>query len=216
MMREPEISAEIRERKGKSYARKLRRTGEIPCVLYGIEEKPVTLQINRRAFEKLLAETRSVFVVHYGDIKQRSVVKEIQHHPVKGDIIHVDLQRIKAGQEISLAVPLKFIGTSPGVKMGGIFQELCLELEITCLPKYLPNEIEIDISGLNIGDSIHVSDLKLEHIKIEGDVHTALCSVIMPKKVEEITVEAEEELEEEEAEPEVISKSRKDEEEEAE
>jgi len=215
-MREPEISAEIRERKGKSFARKLRRSGEIPCVLYGIEAEPVTLQMNRRAFEKLLTETRSVFVVHYGDIKQRTVVKEIQHHPVKGDIIHVDLQRIKAGQEISLAIPLHFVGVSPGVKMGGVFQELRSELEITCLPKYIPNEIEVDISELNIGDSLHISDLKLEHIKIEGDIHTALCSVVMPKKVEEITVEAEEELEEEEAEPEVISKSKKEEEEEAE
>ncbi len=216
-MHEPEITAEIREHKGKSFARKLRRSGEIPCVLYGIKQESVPLKMNRREFEKLLVETRSVFVVHYGATKQRSVVRDIQYHPVKGDIIHVDLQRIKEGQEITIAVPLTFVGNSPGVKMGGIFQELRSELEVTCLPKYLPNDIEIDISGLSIGDSIHVEDLKLEHLTIEDDLQTALCSVVMPKKVEEITAEEEEEeLEEGEAEPEVITKSKKAEEEEAE
>ncbi len=215
-MHEPEISAEIREQKGKSFARKLRRSGEIPCVLYGINQDVVSLKMKRREFEKLLAETRSVFVVHYGDTKQRSVVKDIQYHPVKGDIIHVDLQRIKAGQEITLTVPLKFVGEAPGVKMGGILQEIRSELEITCLPKYLPNEIEVDISELGIGENIHVGDLKLEHLTIEDDEHTALCAVAMPKIAEEEAEEEEVEEEEEEVEPEVITKSKKDEEEEAE
>ena len=103
----------------------------------------------------------------------------------------------------------------PGVKMGGVFQELRSELEITCLPKYLPNEIDINISELGIGESIHVSDLQLEHITVEEDVHMAICSVVMPKKMEEITTEEAEE-EEEEAEPEVITKSKKEEEEETE
>jgi large subunit ribosomal protein L25 len=214
-MHEPEIAAEVREQKGKSFARKLRRSGEIPCVLYGINEDVVSLKMKRREFEKLLSETRSVFVVHYGDTRQRSVVKDIQYHPVKGDIIHVDLQRIKAGQEITLTVPLKFVGQAPGVKMGGLFQELHSELEITCLPKYLPNEIEVDISELGIGENIHVGDLKLEHITIEDDEHTALCSVVMPRVAEEPEIEEAEE-EEEEAEPELITKSKKDEEEEAE
>jgi len=99
--------------------------------------------------------------------------------------------------------------------MGGVFQELHSELEITCLPKYLPNEIEVDISELGIGENIHVSDLVLEHLTIEDDEHTALCSVVMPKKVEELEPEEEEE-EEEETEPEVITKSKKEEEEETE
>lgn len=217
MMQELEISAEIRESKGKSSARKLRRAGDVPCILYGTDEDSIPLKINRRELEKLLAETRSVIIVNYGDIQQRSVVKDIQYHPVKGSIIHVDLQRIKAGQEITLSVPLRFVGNAPGVKMGGVFQELRAELEITCLPKYLPNEIDVNISELGIGESIHVSDLQLEHITVEDDVHTALCSVVMPKKMEEITTEeAEEEEEEEAAEPEVITKSKKEEEEETE
>jgi large subunit ribosomal protein L25 len=214
-MQELEISAEIRESKGKSYARKMRRAGDVPCILYGTGEDSVPLKVNRRELEKLLSATRSVIIVNYGDTQQRSVVKDIQYHPVKGNIIHVDLQRIKAGQEITLSVPLRFVGNAPGVKMGGVFQELRSELEITCLPKYLPNEIDINISELGIGESIHVSDLQLEHITVEEDVHTAICSVVMPKKMEEITTEEAEE-EEEEAEPEVITKSKKEEEEETE
>ena len=195
-MSEHEIKAKIRTGVGKSDSRRLRRAGEIPCILYGIEKDTVNLSVGRRAFEKLISETRSVFVVDYGDVKQRSVIKEIQYHPVKGTIIHVDLQRIKAGQEISVSVPLKFIGASPGVKMGGIFQELKADLDITCLPKYLPDNLEVDISELNIGDSIHVSDLHFEHITIEDDATTSICSVVPPRKVEEILPEEEEEDEE--------------------
>ena len=162
-----------------------------------------------------MAETRSVFVIDYADKKQRSVIKDIQYHPVKGDIIHLDLLRVKAGQEINVSVPLIFIGTAPGVKMGGVFQELKSDLEVTCLPKHLPNQIEVDISELNIGDAIHLSDIKVEHLAFKADSTTTLCSVAAPKKVEEVVVEAEEEEVEEEAaaEPEVITaKSKEDQE----
>jgi large subunit ribosomal protein L25 len=205
-MSELHIKAKIRDSAGKSHARRLRRAGEIPCVLYGIEKDNVQLALPRHEFEKLLSETRSVFVVDYGDTKQRTVVKEIQYHPVKGDMIHVDLIRVKAGQELTVSVPLSFVGNAAGVKMGGIFQEIRAELEITCLPKYLPNELEIDISHLEIGDSIHVGDLKFDHITIDAEPELSICSIVVPKKVEELLPEAEEEEgeEEEAAEPEVI------------
>jgi large subunit ribosomal protein L25 len=177
------------------------------------------LTINQKEIEKLLSEAHSVIKLVNDGKEQRCVIKEIQYHPVKGDVIHVDLQRIKAGQEIQLSVPIKFIGEAPGVKMGGVFQTIRSELDISTLPKFLPNEIEVDISKLEIGDSLHISDLDLEHITIHHEPESSLCSVVMPKKVEEPVEEEEEgeefETEEEEsAEPEVISSKSKDEDEE--
>jgi large subunit ribosomal protein L25 len=211
-MDELELKATIREVEGKSGANRLRREGYVPCILYGVETHTVSLAVNKKELEKLMAETRSVFIIDYADKKQRSVIKEIQYHPVKGDIIHLDLLRVKAGQEINVSVPLSFIGTAPGVKIGGVFQELKFELDVTCLPKHLPNQIEVDISELSIGDAIHLSDIEVEHISFKADPTTTLCSVAAPKKVEEVVVEAEEEeIEEEAEEPEVITAKSKDE-----
>ena len=216
-MSESVLQATIREGLGKANARRLRRSGYVPGTLYGVEKECVALAINKKELEKLLSETHSVINVKFDGNEQKSVVKEIQYHPVKGDIIHVDLQRIKAGQEISVSVPLKFIGEAPGVKMGGLFQTIKSDLDISTLPKYLPSEIEIDISSLEIGDTIHVSDIQIENITIHLDPEELICSVILPKKVEEpVEVEEElEEVEEEAAEPEVISQKAKEEEEES-
>lgn len=214
-MSELHIKANLRDTVGKAFAGRLRREGKVPCVLYGIEKDSIKLSVSRREFEKLISETRSVFVVDYESHKQRVIVKDIQYHPVQGDIIHVDLQRVKAGQEITVSLPLKFIGSAPGVKLGGLFQELRADLDISCLPKYMPDELEVDISGMNMGDTIHVSDLAYEHITIKTDSHLSVCTVAAPKMVEEEEEEgAEEEERDEDAEPEVItSKSRKEDEE---
>ena len=119
----------------------------------------------------------------------------------------------KAGQEIRISVPLKYIGESEGVKLGGVFQELKSELAIITLPKHLPELIEVDISALNVNDAIHVKDLVVENFTIEDDPTDTICSVVPPKKVEEPIVSEEEEEEgeeiemdeEEAAEPEVIT-----------
>ena len=212
-MKEHKIKASLRDTVGKAEAGRLRRKGMIPCVLYGVEKESVALMVVSKDFEKLLSQTRSVFTVDYEDHQQPSVVKDIQYHPVRGDILHVDMQRVKAGQEINVAVPINFIGDPPGVKSGGIFQELKAELEITCIPKYIPEEIVVDISQLEVGDSIHVSDLKLENITVRADAESTICLVAAPKKIEELIPEEEvEEVEEEEAEPEVISKGKAEEE----
>ncbi len=212
-MTEPELQAITRTETGKANVRRLRRTGYVPCTLYGVEEESLSLAINLKELEKMLSVAHSVIKVTIDGNEQRSVVKEIQYHPLKGEIIHLDLQRIKAGQEIHISVPIKFVGSAPGVKVGGVFQTVRTELDISTLPKYLPGEIEIDISNLEIGDSLHIRDLQLENITINHDVDSSICSVLIPKKVEE-PVEAEEEEEEfdeESAEPEVISSREKEE-----
>jgi large subunit ribosomal protein L25 len=219
MMSEQELKASTRTETGKANVRRLRRTGFVPCTIYGVEDESVSLTINRKELEKLLSEAHSVIKLVNEDNEQRCVIKEIQYHPVKGDIIHLDLQRIKAGQEIQLSVPIKFIGEAPGVKLGGVFQTIRSELDISTLPKYLPNEIVIDISAMELGDTMHISDLSLENITINHESDSSVCSIVLPKKVEEPVAEEEEgeelEVEEDEsAEPEVISSKSKDEDEE--
>lgn len=218
-MSEQELNASTRSETGKANVRRLRRTGFVPCTIYGVEDKSVSLTINRKELEKLLSEAHSVIKLVNDGNEQRCVIKEIQYHPVKGDIIHVDLQRIKAGQEIQLSVPIKFIGEAPGVKAGGVFQTIRNELDISTLPKYLPNEIVIDISAMELNDTMHISDLNLENITINHEQDSSICSIVLPKKVEEPVAEEEEgeELEvegEEGAEPEVITSKSKDDDEE--
>lgn len=214
-MSEFALNATVRKEIGKSAVGRLRRNNQIPCVLYGAEEDAICLSIHKKDLNKLLSEAHSLINLNYNDKQQTSVIKDIQYHPVKGDIIHVDLQRVKSDQEIHISVPLKFIGIASGVKTGGIFQELKTQLDITCLPKYLPDELEIDISSLEIGDSIHVKDVSFENIIINDEPDSTICSVVIPKKVVE-TVEAEEGAEEEAAEPEVITARAGEEEEEEE
>jgi large subunit ribosomal protein L25 len=219
MMSEQELNASTRSETGKANVRRLRKTGFVPCTIYGVEDKSVSLTINRKELEKLLSEAHSVIKLVNDGNEQRCVIKEIQYHPVKGDIIHVDLQRIKAGQEIQLSVPIKFIGEAPGVKAGGVFQTIRNELDISTLPKYLPNEIVIDISAMELNDTMHISDLNLENITINHEQDSSICSIVLPKKVEEPVAEEEEgeELEvegEEGAEPEVITSKSKDDDEE--
>jgi large subunit ribosomal protein L25 len=212
-MEQIQLSARLRSAEGKLNSRRVRRGGEVPCVLYGIEPEVVSLAIKKRELVKLLTSRHSIIVLNYEGKQQQSIIKEIQYHPLKGDIIHMDFQRILAGQEIRIAVPVKFVGVAPGAKTGGIFQELRAHLEVTCLPADIPNYIEVDISALEIGDAIHVSDLKLGTLKIEEDPTTAVCSVAAPKKLEEVVAPVEEGAEEA-AEPEVITARKKDEEEE--
>jgi large subunit ribosomal protein L25 len=214
-MEEIQLNAQMRSAGGKLNSRRLRRSGDIPCILYGVESEAVPLAVKKRELEKLSSIRHSIIVLNYEGRQQQSIIKEIQYHPVKGDIIHLDFQRILAGQEIKIAVPIKFTGVAPGAKVGGIFQELRSELEITCLPSDIPNHIEVDISAMEIGDAIHVSDLKLGNLKIEADPSTTICSVSAPKKAEEEVAPAEEGVEEA-AEPEVITARKKESEEEEE
>ena len=214
-MSESHLTTEIRAGRGKAEARRLRNSGRVPCVLYGVERDVHAFSVNERDLRKVLSSHQSMISLDLNGKEQETVIKEIQYHPVKGDILHVDFQRLKRGQEVTLSIPLKFVGESPGVKMGGTFQELKIDISITCLPRYLPQEIEIDISEMEIGDSIHVKDLSFENITFNDDLETAICSVAAPRKQEEEVAEEEEEAaaeEGEEAEPEVISKGKAEEE----
>lgn len=212
-MSELEIKAKLREGSGKADSGRVRRSGLVPCTIYGLKEKSTSLAINKRDLEKLISESHSLININVDGESQMSVIKDIQHHPLKGEVIHVDFQRVQAGQEINISVPIKIVGTAPGLKAGGVLQTIRSELDITTLPKYLPNEIKIDVSMLEVGDAVHVRDLKLEHITIDLDEDETICLIAMPRQVEEVEVAEEEgeEGEEESEEPEVITSRSKDE-----
>ena len=215
-----QLNAEVREGHGKSDVGRIRRGGKVPCIMYGVDDSTISLSVDTLEIEKMLSTSQSIIDLKYDGKEQDVVVRDIQYHPVKGNIIHVDFMRIKAGQVIKISVPLKFLGEPSGVKLGGIFQELKSELAIITLPKNLPEEIEVDVSALEVHDAIHVKDLVIGDFEVEDDPNDTVCSVVPPKKIEEPEVEGEElegeelEGEEEATEPEVITAKKSESEEE--
>ncbi|MCF8111349.1 MAG: 50S ribosomal protein L25/general stress protein Ctc [Desulfobacteraceae bacterium] len=197
------LNAQPRSETGKGAARALRRTGRIPAVLYGsgIDTQPLSVSV--QALERMFNSpkfTRGLInlVVEKGGKSQRTVmIKEFQHDPVKEHYLHIDFYEIKMDQKISTMVPVTTTGTSEGVEEGGILQIIRRELEVYCLPANIPEQIEIDISNLDVGDSVHVSEIPLaEGVEIPYDVDFTILTVVSPKMEAPEEEGEEEELEE--------------------
>lgn len=162
-----EVQAEARTDEGKGASRRLRHAGQIPAVVYGAEKEPVSISINHNQFLRHLDE--EAFYAHILTLvvdgkKDQVVLKDLQRHPANDNkIIHADFLRVHAGHEMTMTVPVHFIGeeTAPGVKDGGLVSHMITEVEIACLPKDLPEFIEADISGLEMDGSIHLTELVL-------------------------------------------------------
>jgi large subunit ribosomal protein L25 len=162
-----ELNAEPRNDKGKGASRRLRRAGMVPAILYGGDEEPRALALNHNQVLRSLeheAFYSHILTVNVGGTGTRAVLRDLQRHPSKPTILHVDLQRVSATEKLRMHVPLHFLGEdiAPGVKLGGgmVMHEL-IEVEIECLPQDLPEFIEVDVSALEVGDSLHLSDLKV-------------------------------------------------------
>jgi len=211
------LSAQLRDGSGKGAARKLRRDGKIPAILYRRGEDGLSLVVSNDEFSNLLAKGQakaSVIRLQVKDGKEspeRNVlIREIQTHPYKRDVYHIDLQEITMDQEITVKIPVETVGDSIGVEMGGIMEFKRRELEVTCLPGNIPDSIVIDITELDIGDSVHVESIVTpEGVTIPRDVNFTILTVVgaAPEEEEEVE-EVEEEVEEEGAEPEVIGKGK--------
>ena len=162
-----ELTAELREDKGKGASRRLRRNGKVPAVLYGGGRKPRPLQLDQvQLLHQMEQEAfyNSVLTIKVGNEEQAAIVKDVQRHPAKRRIWHVDFQRILADEKIRMTVPLHFIGenVAPGVKTGGgVVSHIISEVEISCLPGDLPEYIEVDISELELDAMVHLSELKI-------------------------------------------------------
>lgn len=199
MAKQVKLKAEPRSDIGRSGVRKLRTRGMIPAVIYGGKVKPQSLQVAARDINSMMRHASGENVLVELEITGEksnlaALVQEVQHSPVGGEIVHVDFHAISMDETIQAEVPLEPTGTSVGVKtFGGLLEQSLRALAIECLPRDLPDRITVDVSQLNIGDSIHVRDIPLPSgvtAKVPADL-TAF-SVLAPVVEEEaVTVEAE-------------------------
>ena len=210
-MEDTKLIAKKRDLQGTSNARRMRRTGSLPGIVYGEGKEASSVELDMHAFEELLhhhaTETLITEISMEGEGDISILVKDVQRHPVNGTILHVDMLKIVAGQAIQVDILLSLVGEAAGVKEGGILDQVMHSIAVECLPRNLVESIEVDISEMGIGDTLCVSDLALgSNFKtvIEDDVIVA--SVAIPRAEEE----PEEELVEaaEGAEPEVINEKK--------
>lgn len=171
-----ELSADVRDVKGKGASRRLRRDGKVPAVMYGAGKDAVNLTLDHNTLflqVKNEAFYSSILTVNIGKDQEQAVLRDIQMHPFKPRIAHLDLLRISATEKLHMRVPLHFINqdTAPGVKQqGGIVNHLMSEVEITCLPKDLPEYLTVDMGNVSLNQSLHLSNIQLP----EGVVITSL------------------------------------------
>ena len=196
------ISALPREAKGKGGARRIRREGRIPAVIYGNKQEPVTLSLERRRLVQALGNPQ--FFIRLVDVeiegqKHRVLPREVQHHPVSDAPLHVDFLRFDPDRRIAVAVPVRFEGEkdSPGIKRGGILNIVRHEVEVNCTADNIPQEIVLDLSGLEIGESMHASaDTLPEEVEfVISDRDFTIATIASPAVLAE---ETEEEAETEE------------------
>jgi large subunit ribosomal protein L25 len=216
-MASAQLSATPRDGTGKGSARSLRAQGRIPAIIYGHGRDPQALAIDARELEKLLsrisAESTVIELAVDGG-SARTLIREIQRHPFKRQILHVDFQELVAGEKVTVRIPIVLNGIPEGVRQdGGILDQTLRELEIEVDPASIPNHVEVDVTALRIGDSVHVRDITLpEGVEFVGDEDASVCVVSAPRAVVEAVAPVEET--EAVAEPEVIGKAKKEEEEE--
>ena len=195
------LEAKKREISTKSALKNLKKDGFVPAVVYAQGKIGHNILVSQKDFTKLVRMTAGgvaiVELVIDGKTIQ-SVVKDKQIHPVKRDYVHIDFQELLEGQPISLEIPINYIGEPEGVLEGGILDIMHRKLSIECLPKDIPEDIEINVSHLKMFDALHVSDVKLENVEIQMLPDTALAVVLEPKGLAE-TLTDEEEAEETEA-----------------
>jgi large subunit ribosomal protein L25 len=167
MAKQVKLMAQPREETGRSAIRKLKARGIVPAIVYGGKEKPQPLQVLRRDIGLMLSQSSGENILVELEIagekgSRMAMIQEIQHSPVGGDVLHVDFHAVSMDEKIEADVPLEPTGVANGVKnFGGLLEQSLRNLEVECLPRDLPDKITVDVSALNIGDSIHVRDIQL-------------------------------------------------------
>ncbi len=161
-----DLIAELREDQGKGASRRLRRQGKVPAIIYGAGRPPRNLAFDHnKVLQQLENESfySSVLNIKVQDKSQAAILKDLQRHPARNQIMHMDFQRIVEDEEIRMNVPLHFIGedVAPGVKRGGKVSHLMTDVEVVCLPRYLPEFLEVDVTNLELDEMLTISDIKL-------------------------------------------------------
>lgn len=191
-----EIQVDSREPGSKQKARRVRRQGKVPGILYGPKTSPIPLELNRKDFSGRVAGLEGSHLVRMKSESSAladkvALVKNMQFHPVTGDILHADFYEVDLSATIQVQVPLHFIGKAAGVVRGGILQPVVREIEVECLPLDIPEYFNVEVSQLDIGDSVHVADLAMpEGVSALYESNFTLVTVVPPTVEEAPTTEA--------------------------
>ena len=209
------LSAAARTDTGKGAARSMRRDGRVPAIIYGHQRAPQGLSLNAKELGRLLegiAAEATVIELNVDGATSRTLIREIQRHPFKKQILHVDFQELVAGEKVTVRIPIRLVGTSEGVRLaGGIMDQTLRDLEIRVDPANIPNHIDVDVSGLTVGHSIHVSELTLDagiEVLTDGDATVCVCAI--PKAIVEVAPVVEGVAVDAPVEPELIRKAKPD------
>jgi large subunit ribosomal protein L25 len=195
---ETSMAVQAREQAGKSIARKLRAAGQIPAVFYGPKIGSVPIALDPRRLERILRQSGANALLELS-VEGRSdlgdtvaLVKELQRHPVRGDLVHADLYQVDLTQKVEVEVPVHLVGKSKGVEMGGIIDHMIREVMVSCLPRAIPEAFEIDVSDLDIGDVVHARDIALpDDVELGIDPDLGIVHVAAPSVAEEEVPEEE-------------------------
>jgi large subunit ribosomal protein L25 len=204
------LEVEVRNSRGRQ-SRALRRSGKIPGVYYARGEENIAIAATEKALRPLVG-TKEAHIINLKLDSGKSlncILRDVQYDPLTDLPIHFDLQGIKADEELTIEVPVILQGIPAGVKNGGIMQHIMHTVRVSCLPRYIPEHIALDVAALEINTSIHISDIKLENVTILDNAENAIVAIIPPAAVVEAAPVVEAEVV---AEPEVIGKGKKPEE----
>lgn len=210
-MKNATLSAETRSDSGKGVARKLRAAGRVPGIVYGHGREPQSLSVVARDLDKLLgsiAVSSTVVELGLGGAITKTLIREVQRHPFKKMIMHVDFQELVAGEKVIVDLPLVFVGVPEGVRLSGaLLEQILHKVEVRVDPANIPNHIDVDVSHLAMGHSLHIRDLVLPAgIEVLSEQDATICAVIAPRAAVEAAA-----AEPGAAEPELIRKAKEDE-----
>lgn len=199
-----ELEAEVRKDIGRGASRRLRQADKIPAVVYGAGEEPVSLALDHKKTILSLGNEAfysKILTLKLGKKSEKVILKDLQRHPAKPKIVHMDFLRVRADQKLTMNIPVHFVGEdkAPGLREGGVFSHLISDVEISCLPGDLPEYIEVDVSQMTLNQTLHLTDLKLpEGVELVAFAHGVeehdlpMISIHIPKIVEEPVAAAEE------------------------
>ncbi|GAB6099766.1 50S ribosomal protein L25 [Halanaerocella petrolearia] len=211
-----ELDAEVREKTGSGVARRLREQGLVPGVLYGRDRDPVSLKLDAKELNEVTGGNKIIDLTLDDGSTQPVMVKDVQRDVIKGSLLHVDLHHISLDEPVTIEVPVELDGPAVGQQEGGVLEQILRELEIECLPANIPSKVVVDVSELEVGQSLSVADIDVEEdIEIVSSPSETVATVVVPDELD-LDEPGEETEEEELEEPEVIGEVDEEEEEEME
>ena len=178
----------------KSFIKELRKQDYIPGIYYSHNSKEsISFTVNKKILHEALKTDTQVYQITVGGKDRDVIIKSVQYHPVSDKMLHIDLYGVKMDQKVTVKVPIILTGQAEGIRSGGILNQTLTDLEVTCLPANIPQSIELNITDLNIGDSLRIEQVSVpENVDLEGDLDLLIVSIVLPSKIEEPEEEVDE------------------------